>query len=334
MEKIEVIVMGAGVGGLGAGSWLKNKGLQFKIIDPGKTIPMNLHNGVHYLHSIPHLPFEHNIDSITLTDAILDGGKFYHEPNLQHSLDYSEKVRDIQHPSSIMDVGKNKSVYMPSGDCNSLIKKMVQYIGDENIQLNSWISHIDKDSKVVTIQSPKGVTDYEYDQIISTIPLDKMMDLLDISHPDIDFIHNSIHITNYKVSNIVPNWLINLYIPSKEISIYRASILNGICSVESVQELSETEISKRIPSLLHMFDFNLASKATTYEWKNGKIMSISRQQRESIIKALHVYGIYQIGRFGLWNRKLLIDSTINQSFFVVEHIKYGGFDELLDNLSK
>jgi hypothetical protein len=40
-----------------------------------------------------------------------------------------------------------------------------------------------------------------------------------------------IYITNYKVEKIVPNWMINLYIPDPNTPVYRASILNGICSV-------------------------------------------------------------------------------------------------------
>ena len=334
ITKIEVVVLGAGVGGLGAGCWLKNKGFEFAIFDPGKEVPMNLHNGVHYLHSIPKLPFESSIDQITLTDAILHDGKFYHKPNLTFSLDYSKKVRDIQHPSSIMDVGKDTKVYMPAGNSNRLIEEMVDYIGENNFKMSSWISAIDTEKKVITVEFGNGKQYYEYHSIISTVPLDKMFKMTAIENKEIDFLHNSIHITNYNIENIVPNWMINIYIPSPDVSIYRASILNGICSVESIEALSDTEVVKIVPNVLKMFGLVLTKKAETYEWANGKIMSISRKQREQVVRDFASKNIYQIGRFGLWNRKLLVDTTINQAHDVVEYLKYGNFKELITKLTQ
>ena len=334
IRKIEVAVLGAGVGGLGAGCWLKNKGIEFAVFDPAKSVPMNLHNGVHYLHSIPNLPFESSIDKITLTDAILCDGKFYHEPNLQHALDYSKKVRDIQHPSSILSVGKEDKVYMPTGNGNKLIEEMAEYIGEENFRFSSNVFEIDTQNKIIKIKTDSKIEEWQYESIISTIPLNSMYEIAKIEGKETDFIYNSIHITNYGVRNIVPNWMINIYIPSPDVSIYRASILNGICSVESIEELSSTEINKIVPNILNMFDLHSYRKHQSYEWKNGKIMSISIKQREKVIKDFSEKGIFQIGRFGLWNRKLLIDTTINQAHAVVEYIKYGDYKEMVKKLAQ
>lgn len=330
-NKIDVIVLGAGVGGLGAGCWLKKHGFEFKIMEYNPKISLNLHNGVHYLHEIPELPFASEMNKITLTDAILSQGKFYHEPNLQFALDYSEKVRDVQHPSSIMSVGKRDYAYMPGKDMNSLLLKMYEYIGSDNFDFGTYATSIDTKNKTVLLDGNTREL-CEYEHIISTIPLDTMFKFIQHRDEDIEFIKKSIYITNYKVANIVPNWMINLYLPSKELSPYRASLLNGICSVESMEELSKTEIEKTIPSALSMFDLESVSKTESYMWKNGKIMSISTGQRKRVVNMLQDMQIYQIGRFGLWNRKLLVDNTINQAKAVVSFLKNGGWDEALSKL--
>ncbi len=60
--------------------------------------------------------------------------------------------------------------------------------------------------------------------------------------------------------------------------------------------------------------------AEKFTWSTGKVISISKDERERIVEALQSENVYSIGRFGLWNRKLLVDSTINQAKMVVEHI--------------
>jgi hypothetical protein len=118
----------------------------------------------------------------------------------------------------------------------------------------------------------------------------------------------------------VPNWMINIYIPDLFTAIYRFSILNGICSVESMRELSDHEIASTV-SLLNMFHIR-QDGVERFTWNTGKVISISIDDRNRLVEALKSVDIYSIGRFGLWNRKLLVDSTIEQAKMVVEHI-YG-----------
>ena len=126
------------------------------------------------------------------------------------------------------------------------------------------------------------------------------------------------HITNYKVEKIVPNWMINLYVPDPLTPVYRASILNGVCSVESMRSLTEEEIltTRNLLSMFHLTE----DTPETFTWNTGKVISISKDDREKVLEELHQHRIYQIGRFGLWNRKLLVDSTINQAKEVVRFL--------------
>ncbi len=141
-----------------------------------------------------------------------------------------------------------------------------------------------------------------------------------------------VHITNYKVDRIVPNWMINLYIPDPASPIYRASILNGICSVESIKELDEHDIHKA-KDTLNMFHLN-CENVQNFTWNTGKVISISIDDRAKIVELFKGLNIFQIGRFGLWNRKLLIDSTMEQARMVIEHIIKSDWDKVKDLLVK
>lgn len=333
-NKVKVLVLGSGAGGLGAAAWLKEKGIDFMVVDGCKELPLNLHNGVHYLHTIPELPFKTDIKKITLTDAILNDGKMYDRPSLKFALKYSEKTGENQRPSSIMSVGKEDTAYMPSSNSlNTMLQEIYDYSGKENFQFGYWLKSIQTNEKVAWFENDNGMYRVDYEHIISTIPLDKMSKTLEdewINSLKLEC--NSIFVANYKVERIVPNWMINVYIPDFNTPIYRASFLNGICSVESIKDLEEHDLH-RIKDFLSMFHINMQG-VEKYNWKTGKVISITPEDRNRLVEILKEKEIYQIGRFGLWNRKLLIDSTINQAKAVVEHLSGRDWSDIKSVLTK
>lgn len=341
-KKVETLILGSGAGGLGAACWMKKFGNEFLVIDGCNSLPMNLHNGVHYLHKIPSLPFKTDIKEITLTDGILDDDKIHHIPNLEYSLKYSEKVREIQHPSSIMNIGKENKVFMPSSNSlNDLMAEMYEFAGKENFLFGWWLKELDYKNKIAYFENSEGEFSIRYHFLITTIPLDKLLEksgLQEIKN-SLKLECNTVHITNYKVDKIVPNWMINLYVPDPRTPVYRVSILNNVCSVESIRELTVFEESF-VLQLLNMFHIEEREKLQKYEWSTGKVMSISIDERAELIETLGKHHIYSLGRFGLWNRKLMIDSTINQAKKICEYLNdispMQGFSwkELKDYLSK
>lgn len=320
-NKTNTIVIGSGVGGLAAGCWLKSMGVPFLVIDKAEHLPLNLHNGVHYLHSLPLLPFQTEIKEITLTDGILDDdGTIRSKATLTDALNYSEKVREIQHPSSIMNVGKETKAFMPkSNTLNTLLQEMYDYIGSENFVFGAEVKACD--GKEIIIQRDGEATGCEYENIITTAPAkDNLKMFLD---KEFDFKSTPINVLNYKVKGIVPNWMINLYVPSPNTPMYRASILNGVCSVELSREAKDAEMTM-IPAWLGAFHIDKETPPDSYSWTSGKVTSISIDDRELIVDKLKEVNVYPIGRFALWNRKLLVDSTISQARAVVEVIANKG----------
>lgn len=319
--RLDVAVLGAGIGGLGAAWHLKRFDDDFRVFDNNDCFTSNLHNGVHYLHSMPDLPdLPMTIKEVTLTDGIIrefgdvKTAVINRDYTILDSLAYSKKVREIQHPSSIMGVGKRDKVYLPqSNDMNELTETIYKSVGEDKFVFGATVKDINLQDRVITIEH-QGLEKYiHYNHVISTLPLWMLK-------PSMQLESVPIHVTNFKVNGIVPNWLINLYVPFNGTSIYRMSILNNIASFESVEELSDEELDK-IPSMFGMFDIDRESAVRSI-WKTGKVISIDRDARYQITKELMDKEWYQIGRFGLWNRKLLMDSTIKQARAVVERIHY------------
>jgi len=309
--KTHILILGAGVGGLGAACWVKKYKQDFLVVESSKELPMNLHNGVHYLHTIPELPFETKIKSIILTDGIMDEyGNIRHNWTLDDILEYSKKTREVQHPTSIMDIGKRVSVFMPESNCmNDLLKEMYEFSGKENYKFGQPIRKINIDDKI-------AYTDniwIKYDYLISTLPLDFFERFFGFKNI---YRSSSISITNFEVDKIVPNWLINIYIPSQRTSIYRFSILNGIVSIESSGGFAN---NRDINFFLKKFSLVKDTKKE-FEWKTGKVVSINREERAELIDNFVKFGCFSVGRFGLHNRKLLMDNTIKQAKSIVEHI--------------
>lgn len=337
-SKYKYIVIGAGAGGLGAAAWLKEYKQDFVVIEGMKELPINLQNGVHYLHSKPNLPFDAKLKEITLTDGVIDpDGRVRHTATLNDALDYSLKVREVQHPSSILDIGKRDFVYLPSSNTmNTMLEESYKFAGTENFQFGWWLNSIDPLKKIVEVVQGDDKQIIEYEYLISSLPLNLLLKALGTTRwGEVQFTSNPIEVANFPVNKIVPNWLINLYIPDLNCVAYRASILNNAISLESVQSLKKPEILPGLKKLLGNFDIDF-DKPEHYTWKTGKIISISTDVRREIVSYLDEQSIYSLGRFGLWNRKLLVDSTINQADKIVKYtaMSIGSKDEMINTLVK
>ena len=279
----DIIIIGSGSGGLGASCWTSQYTEDYLVVEAGDKLPLNLHNGVHYLHSVPMLPFNPSIKEITLTDGIImHDGSIKHDVTLEDALSYSKKVREIQHPSSIMEIGKrNKAFLPPSNTLNSLLTEMFDHSGYEHFEFDKKVSKIDLKGSV-TIDGEE----YKFKYLINTMPLDNFLKLFteDIDFK-FDFKYNPIHVANVGIDNIVPNWIINLYVPEADEPIYRISILNGVVSVESIEQLSDTYIRRKLPYLLKHFQINLDS-IEKYDWEKGKIISMDIDSRKDLLEEL------------------------------------------------
>jgi hypothetical protein len=341
-SKIDVLVIGAGVGGLAAGSYLKSKGMDFVIVERSDAVPNNLRNGMHYLHSTElNLPFELKFKQCKLTENIWDTrtNTFKKEAMIPEIFEYSQKVMEnLRHPSSIMDPGENSHVFVPeSNDMNELIDKYKEYIGDEKFLLSTSLSSLDTKNKIAIFEDLNNgwSNEIEYKYLINTSPIDKFLKLTDITHPlpEENFKSVELFITNYETVNITSNWMIGLYMSDPKFPPYRISCFNNLLSMESLSPIDHDKevIIKYI--IGDLFDYELKSKQE-YSWKTGRIFGVDKLSRKEIVDALSAVDIYSIGRYGLWNGKLRMDDTIHQAEKIVESLWTLGFPTVSPEIVK
>lgn len=329
------LVLGSGIGGLSAGAALKEYQEDFIIVDKLPELPKNLHNGLHYLHSIDFgIPFPFEFKKITMTEEIWDVRKdeFKKKATLPEMFDYSKKIMEnVRHPSSILDPGKfDNEVFLPqSNNLNDLLAAYELYIGNK-FMWGMSLKSIDRDGHIAHFENGDMIS---YENLITTIPIKLFCKTAGLTYP-YEFKNKTLFITNYHTTNIVPNWLIVLYISDPKFPPYRVTVMNNILSMESMYEISnEQEIIIKY-HMEDLFDYELSSKSS-YVWEQGRIFGIGIQERLDILKTLSQYNIYPIGRFALWNGKLRMDTTAMQGKKVVEVLHFNNEREpLLIYLSK
>lgn len=345
-KKIKTLVLGSGIGGLATGAALKKAGeVDFLIFEGQDSLPLNLHNGVHYMHSINlDLPFGFDWKKIPLTEQIWwpSNKEWRDRANLQDIIEYSKKAMGVSQPNSIMSVGKTNEVWIPkSNNMNDLISSFEKYInnGNDHFVYGAWLESIDVKNNLAKFKSKDTEMEIEYETIISTVPLNKMTGICK-KDSKTDFNFQTIFIRNYQLEGVSPDWFINIYIPDPVLPYYRFSVLNKTLSIESTVKYDDTPAytgmgQKDISAsgvLTVLFNFDPA-KYSEYEWKTGKIVSISKDERSDYIDEFAKNNIYLLGRFGLWNRKLLMHSTIQQANEVVKYLKNGQtYESLKENL--
>ncbi len=320
--KTKFVVIGAGVGGLSAAAYLKQQNENdFIVIEKGKSVPNNLTNGLHYLHDIDFsLPFPMDFKKCMLTENIWNTktNEFSKAAMLPDLFAYSKKVMDnLRHPSSIMDPGKRSEVYVPeSNDMNELIEGFESYIGAEHFLFDRTVNAIDAENKLIGIGDQ--VINYEY--LITTAPLNTFS-ALSGKNIDYSFKHKPLYITNYTSKNIVPNWMIVLYMSDEKFPPYRISCFNNVISMESLRELSHDDevIVKYI--IGDLFDYDLSS-GHKYTWETGRIFGFSKIQRKELLEELAPKGVFPIGRFGIWDGKIRMDDTIRQAHRIVSNLSF------------
>lgn len=331
MERIEFAIIGAGVGGLAAAAELKCLGVEsFKIFERGPEVPLNLHNGVHYLHT-PNLntPFKFEVNEIKATEEIWNPRKdeFKTAANLPEMIDYSMKVMGIRHPSSIMDPGgRSWPTYLPmDNDMNSLLRAYVEYIGLDHFQFNKDLRSITK------ILDFPWTEDMEFGKILTTVPLpDTLRQVGRLS--SLEFKYRPIYVTNYRAKDIAANWLIGIYIADEQFPVYRITILNGIISCESLAPLSVEDAYIVRYHLKRYFAYDMEN-AEASTWPTGRIWGITKDERLEVLKDLAIDNVYPFGRFGVWNGKLTMDTTIKQAQMLVRHLVTGG-DGTLEEIAE
>ncbi len=321
--KYKFVVVGCGIGGLAAAAELKARGEEdFIVVDKCTEVPLNLHNGVHYLHTNDFgTPFPFELKEIVSTEEIWVPRKdeFKKKSHIPEMVDYSMKVFGLRHPSSIMDPGsRDWKTYIPlSNNMNDLLIAYKDFIGDK-FELGAKLSTIDTEAKIANFEKEGLFVPVSYEHLITTAPLNFFGDICGLEL-NLEFKNAPVYITNYKTERIVPNWLVCLYISDNKFPVYRITILNNIISMESLRRLTLADEHITKYHLERYFEYELETKQD-YCWDIGRIWGLDKTTREQSVKMFADKSIHLLGRFGTWNGKETMDTTILAAKKIINQI--------------
>ena len=251
-----------------------------------------------------------NFEKVRVNKAIwLDGKEVKPTPRITHL--YSKKVSGKISDRSIFNIDPG-----------------IRYIPPDNfIDELRMRCHIEWGRKV-DIQFLTASVAINGDNVISTIPMDKLLSILRINN-DIDFTYRSIWVNKYKLFGCDANCTI--YYPDPKMSIYRASIVKSTLILESIKPLvNPEELYTVCESIgINSEELTIKEKVSNYEQTLGKINKIESEKRKAIIKNFTInYGIYSLGRFATWRPKVMLDDVFEDILHIRRMIKDNGYSAI------
>lgn len=164
--------------------------------------------------------------------------------------------------------------------------------------------------------------------VISTIPLPLLLSLLAIQ-TSLEFKHSSIIVDRFHVQDC--DVFQTLYFPHPQFAVYRATLTGDLLTVESYKQCSSAELN------MVLIAFGLtASSIVPFEVGHkqhyGKIVPVPDGERKALLHLLtQQFGIYTLGRFGVW-KNILLDDVFDDISVVRKMIAISKYDVQLERV--
>lgn len=213
---------------------------------------------------------------------------------------YSLKATNTLSVRSIVNLNDDVRYIPPHDFHQQLLNRL-----DGRIQFGRKVQSVDRDF----ICTDLGITHRTDMPVISTIPLHAMLRMTKTEH-DFLFVgmHKKIHVSEFELANC--NLHMTIYFPDFETNIYRVSFIGNILNIESIGELTQSDIHN-IFEMFHLYKNQSNVIVLNHEQNLGKITPIDDVKRKSLLfKLTSDLGIYSLGRFACW-RNILLDDVVH-----------------------
>lgn len=242
-------------------------------------------------------------------------GRFFPKTNFEEILLNSKRKNNSSY---------NSSFTYPKGGAEEYVNSILSKIDGKRLFLNEKVEKIDIEQKIVYTNKRF----IKYDNLISTIPFPKLLDVVNISYSKADFSSNKVLVLNLgfdKDSIDKKNsWV---YFPNKDIIFYRLGYYNNIIRSDRMSlyieiGLSENEtvldtsyyINRTLEDLKSvgiitdhiLIDYSVILMNPAYVHITGK----SEVLVKNIKKDLEDNSVYSIGRYGSWTYCSIEDNII------------------------
>jgi len=170
------------------------------------------------------------------------------------------------------------------------------------------------------------IVDYSaFGPIISTMPMGKLMDILDYPQKS-SFGYRHGWVVKGEVG-IESDLCATIYYPDPSVPIIRATLTGNLLQVELIEEFDQAAWAlDRIIDLV-LSDLGLESANCTAELlpqRYAKIVALpDRERKKFIMWATDNFGVYSLGRFAVWKPHLLLDDVFHDCKKIMDMIRDG-----------
>lgn len=230
----------------------------------------------------------------------------------------------------------NQSFIYPKQGAAVFIKKLLDGIHPQCIRFNESILQIDTKNKVVTTNKSQ----YTYDFLVSSIPLNKFVDMADLDN-DISeeiFSYNQVLVFNLGFDRPFYDKSIHwIYVPSKDINFYRAGFYNNIIGTSKLSmyieigypghyKISKEEIEKQLNLTLDgLRKIGIIDNHVLVAYEsiimNPAYVHITDKSIETVNRIKNILAdreAYLMGRYGDWKYCSIEDCMVDAMNIVTE----------------
>tara|TARA_Y100000310_G_scaffold343767_1_gene452924 strand:+ start:644 stop:2032 length:1389 start_codon:yes stop_codon:yes gene_type:complete len=269
-----------------------------------------------------------------------------------------DKIKEnFSHNSADSNWGPNSKFRYPlKGGTGEIWNRLYQSLEKDKIHFNHSLSKVDTNNKILHFNNGHKET---YDYLISTLPLDNLIGMSDLSIPTPNLKSCGVHIFGIGLSGPLPEkhkgrcWA---YFPESDCPFYRLTMLsnyspNNVPSpgnqwsiMGEVSESKHKPVSNNIKEeiiqgLLNTKFISPQDKVDSFwlhkEEKGYPVPSLDRDSQLEVLKTLKDKKIYSRGRFGAWKYEISNqDHTFMQGVESINNILLNSPELTLNNPEK
>ena len=267
-------------------------------------------------------------------------------------VDLSRVLENLVRKSDDVGWGPNATFRFPrQGGTGAIWQSLYRQLPGERIRLGSRVTGIQSQQKVLTLEDGSTL---DYDQLISTMPADKLLAVLqdtpELSGYADQFVHSSSHIIGVGLQGQVPAGLATkcwMYFPEDNSPFYRVTVFSNyspnnvprpgeqwslMCEVSESSDKpvnSETVVDEVVQGLINSKLITAEDEIISRWYKRLEYgYPTPWKGRDAVLdpvnEALTSMDIYSRGRFGTWKYEVSNqDHSVMQGVEVVDHILNG-----------
>lgn len=267
-------------------------------------------------------PYNEKLYAVDLTKLDVDAmGRFF---------PYADKEAIIKNMKEHEVNSYNSSFLYPKNGAGSFINILYENLDKEKVLLNTTVTKIDKDKKVVTLNNGEEI---KYEYLINTMPLNRFLSFFIDQKELLDELsYNKVLVFNLGFDKPSPlctkeHWI---YLPDKSDNYYRVGFYNNILKEEKLSMYIEIGYSK--DAVITDEEIEKQLKLTLENLKKDRIIDdsmklvdhvsiimdpayvhISTETTKKINNLKEEFknnNIYTIGRYGAWIYNSMEDSMV------------------------